>query len=194
MSILSGHLLSIIAFLPLLGALVILCLPRRFALEIRIISLAFAAATLILTIALASSFVPTGEFQFGELAPWIPALNIHYRVGIDGVSLLMVLLTAILAPAAIAVSWFEIDRRIKAFHALILLLQTGLIGTFIALDAFLFYVFWEAVLIPMYFIIGLWGSGQRVRSSIKFVIFTTLGSLMMLVGILYCSAAAGGSF
>lgn len=188
------HILSIIALMPLAGAALIVCMPSRMKLEIRVTAIAASAATLILALALASTFAGTGDFEFGMALAWVPSLGISYRVGIDGISLAMILLTTILVPAAMAASWHEIDRRIKAFYALILVLETGLIGTFMALDAFLFYVFWEAVLIPMYFIIGVWGSGNRIRSAITFVIFTAAGSLVMLVAILYCSAAAGGTF
>jgi NADH-quinone oxidoreductase subunit M len=194
MNFLNEHILTILIALPLVGAAAVACMPYRRRLEIRIVSISFAAATLILSVKLLTSFSGSGDFEFQHAFSWIPALGISYRVGVDGVSVLMILLTAILTPMAVGASWTEISRRVKEFHALILVLEAGLIGTFAALDVFLFYVFWEAVLIPMYFIIGIWGTGNRIRSSIKFVIFTSLGSVIMLVGILYYGHAAGGTF
>jgi len=192
MNFFNYHMLSILIFLPLAGALIVMCLPEKRRIEIRIISLAFSALALIIAIKLSISAKGSGYFEFEDALSWIPTLGISYRVGLDGVSLLMVLLTCILVPLAIACSWREIKRKVKAFHMLVLVLQTAMIGTFAAMDVFLFYVFWEAVLIPMYFIIGIWGSGNRIRSSIKFVIFTTLGSVIMLVAILYCQSKVGG--
>lgn len=194
MNFINAHILTALIALPILGAVAVVCMPYRRRLEIRIVSLSIAAITLLLAVKLALSFTGSGDFEFQQAYPWIPALGISYRVGVDGVSLLMILLTAILTPLAIGSSWTEVSRRVKEFHALVLVLEAALIGTFAALDAFLFYVFWEVVLIPMYFIIGIWGSGNRIRSAIKFVIFTSLGSLIMLVGILYYSHAAGGTF
>jgi NADH-quinone oxidoreductase subunit M len=194
MNFIHTHILTLTAFLPLLGAIVVSFLPQKRRMEIRITSLAFSAITLILAIKLFLNFMGTGDFEFETAASWVPALGISYRVGVDGVSILMVLLTVILIPVVIGASWKEIKQRVKAFHILVLVLETAMIGTFISLDVFLFYIFWEAVLIPMYFLIGMWGSGNKVRSAIKFVIFTTLGSVIMLVGILYCQSKAGGTF
>lgn len=194
MNFLGEHILTLLIALPIVGAAVVACMPYRRRLEIRIVSMSIAVVTLVLSIKLLASFAGSGDFEFQHSYPWIPALGISYRVGVDGVSVLMILLAAILTPLAIGGSWTEISRRVKEFHVLILVLEAGLIGTFAALDVFLFYVFWEVVLIPMYFIIGIWGSGNRIRSAIKFVIFTSLGSVIMLVGILYYSHAAGGTF
>ncbi|MBI4409169.1 MAG: NADH-quinone oxidoreductase subunit M [Gemmatimonadetes bacterium] len=127
----------------------------------------------------------SGSFQFAGQADWIPAWGVHYAVGIDGIGLLLVLLTTFLAPLTILGSFRYIDRREKAFYAMMLLLQTGILGVFVALDLFLFFVFWEVMLVPMYFIIGVWGGERRIYAAIKFFLYTALGSLLMLVAILY---------
>ena len=126
-----------------------------------------------------------GRRQFGSQAPWIPQWGIYYRVGIDGISLLLVLLTTFLFPLAILGSFRYITRREKTFYAMMLLLETGVLGVFFALDLFRFFVFWELMLVPMYFIIGVWGGERRVYAAVKFFLFTAFGSLLMLVGILY---------
>ena len=122
--------------------------------------------------------------QFLEKIPWIPDWGISYQVGIDGISLFLVLLTTFLTPLAILSSWTAITKKIKEYMVFMLLLETGMLGVFIALDLFLFYVFWEAMLIPMYFLIGIWGGARRIYAAIKFFIYTMAGSLLMLVGIL----------
>ncbi len=126
-----------------------------------------------------------GVFQFGAVMPWIPQWGIFYRVGIDGIALVLVLLTTFLMPLTILGSFNYITKREKAFYAMMLLLQTGILGAFCALDLFLFFMFWEIMLVPMYFIIGIWGGERRIYAAIKFFLYTTLGSLLMLVGILY---------
>jgi NADH-quinone oxidoreductase subunit M len=138
--------------------------------------------------------IGSGDFEFVEFASWIPSVNINYYVGIDGVSALLILLTTFIVPIAILGSWNEINKRVKMFHVLILVLEVGMIGVFTALDVFLFYVFWEVVLIPMYFMIGVWGSGKRIRAAMKFVIYTMVGSVLMLAAILFASWKTGGSF
>jgi NADH-quinone oxidoreductase subunit M len=125
--------------------------------------------------------------QFVERLPWIPAYGIQYIVGIDGISLFLVLLTTVLMPIAILASW-SIHDRIKEYLIAMLLLQTGMLGAFVALDLFLFYVFWEVMLVPMYFLIGVWGGTRRIYAALKFVIYTMAGSLLMLVAIIYLAA------
>jgi NADH-quinone oxidoreductase subunit M len=125
-----------------------------------------------------------GRFQLESAAPWIPSWGISYRVGIDGISLVMVLLTTALMPLSVLGSWRYITRRERGFYALMLTLLTGMVGVFLALDLFLFYVFFDVMLIPMYFIIGIWGGTNRLYAAIKFFIYTMGGSLLMLVGIL----------
>jgi NADH-quinone oxidoreductase subunit M len=126
-----------------------------------------------------------GSFQMTAAVPWIPEWGIYYRVGIDGISILLILLTTLIMPLAILGSFRYIAARQKTFYGMILLLQTGIIGVFVALDLFLFFVFWELMLVPMYFIIGVWGGERRVYAAIKFFLFTAVGSLLMLVAILY---------
>jgi len=188
------HLLTSIIFLPLVGMVVVSAMPSRSARAIRVVSLISSAAVLILVAKAWRVFKGSGDFELMEVVSWISSLQICYRIGIDGVALLLIGLTAVLTPVSILASWREIDRNVKTFHILILLLETGMLGVFASLDLFLFYVFWEVVLIPMYFLIGIWGTGRRVRSALKFFIYTMAGSVLMLAAILYCSSAVGGSF
>src|SRR5262249_45694573 len=118
---------------------------------------------------------------------WIPQWGIWYRLGVDGVSLFLVLLTTVLTPIVVLASWGDIEHRVKEFFVFLLVLETGMLGTLVALDLFLFYVFWEVMLVPMYFLIGVWGGPRRIYAAIKFVLFTMVGSLLMLVAILYCA-------
>ena len=188
---LSSHIISLTVFLPLAGVAAVLAIPGRWRGAIRALAFLVSLATLALASLLFARVRGTGDFEIVELASWIPALGINYHVGIDGVSALLVLMTAVLVPVSILASWREIDRGVKAFHCLVLLLETGMLGVFAALDLFLFYVFWEAVLIPMIFIIGVWGSGGRIAAAVKFVIFTMVGSVLMLVAIIYMAGATG---
>jgi NADH-quinone oxidoreductase subunit M len=136
-------------------------------------------------------FVPVAGMQFTLDVPWVAAWGIHYSVGLDGISLFMVLLTTFLVPLSILGSWTYITKRERSFYALLLVLTTGMLGVFVALDLFLFYVMWEVMLIPMYFIIGVWGGDNRIYAAIKFFIYTFLGSLLMLVAILALYFQAG---
>jgi NADH-quinone oxidoreductase subunit M len=150
------------------------------------VALAVASVEFLVSLPLWFLFNPaTAAFQFGAQAPWIPQWGIFYRVGIDGISILLLLLTTFLFPLAILGSFRYIAKREKAFYAMMLLLETGVLGVFVALDLFLFFVFWELMLVPMYFIIGIWGGERRVYAAVKFFLFTAFGSLLMLVGILY---------
>ena len=134
------------------------------------------------------------DFQFDELLRWMPNLGVGYHVGIDGISLLLVLLTTFLMPVALASAWHDIEESTKEFVIAMLVLETGMLGVFVALDLFLFFVFWEAMLIPMYFIIGVWGGANRVYAAIKFVLYTMAGSALMLVepGLYYSTAPPPG--
>src|SRR5262249_58211401 len=116
---------------------------------------------------------------------WIPSLNIHYHVALDGISLWLVMLTTFLTPLAILISWCSITKRVKEFYAFLLLLEFGLVGVFMAQDLFLFYVFWEVALIPMYFLIGIWGHDRRIYAAVKFFLYTMAGSVLMLGAIIY---------
>src|SRR2546425_5165754 len=166
---------------PAVAALAVLMAPPRVA---KHLALAASLAELALAVPLWWTFVPSGGMQFQLDAPWIPAWGIHYTVGVDGISLFMVLLTTLLVPLSVLGSYSYITTRERAYYALLLVLTSGMIGVFVALDLFLFYVMWEVMLIPMYFIIGVWGGDSRLYAAIKFFIYTMFGSLLMLVAIL----------
>src|SRR5690606_34408265 len=125
------------------------------------------------------------SFQFASTVPWIPQWGIYYRVGIDGISLFLVLLTTFVTPLAILGSFRYVQKRERAFYAMLMVLLTVVFGVFVALDLFLFFMFWEIMLVPMYFIVGIWGGERRIYAAIKFFLYTALGSLLMLVAILY---------
>jgi NADH-quinone oxidoreductase subunit M len=175
-----------------------LFVPRRSVGVLRVASLAITVATFVLSLPLYFGF--DGDiigYQFEENRPWMPTLGAAYHVGIDGISLLLVLLTTFLMPLALASAWGVIEDRLKEFMATMLILETGMLGVFVSLDLFLFYVFWEAMLIPMYFIIGVWGGPNRIYAAVKFVLYTMVGSLLMLVAILalyYQYGAATGRY
>ena len=178
-------LLSIVLFLPLFGALILLFIDRRHEDAFKYGSLVISAIDFFVSLPLYFSFDPgTGGYQFVERFPWVEDYGISYFIGIDGISLFLVLLTNLLSVLAIASSFSFIRDRVKEYYILMLFLQTGMLGVFVALDLFLFYVFWEAMLVPMYFIIGIWGGEQRIYATIKFVVYTMAGSLLMLVAIL----------
>jgi NADH-quinone oxidoreductase subunit M len=177
--------LSLLVFLPTLGALILLLIPREMTQAIFKTSLATAILTFLWSLRILWRFIPTqGEMQFTERLSWVPAYGIEYFIGIDGLSLFLVLLTTFLGPIVILASW-SITEKIKEYLFFILILETGMIGTLVALDLFLFYVFWEVMLVPMYFIIGVWGGPNRIYAAIKFVLYTMSGSLLMLVAIIY---------
>ena len=175
--------LHALIFLPLVAMAITLALPHATAK-----TFAFAASLLELLISLPLWFVfdkGNAGFQLASAVPWIPQWGIFYRVGLDGISLLLVLLTTLLIPISILGSYRYITAREKTFYAMMLLLETGVIGVFASLDLFLFFVFWEVMLVPMYFIIGIWGGERRIYAAIKFFLYTAFGSLLMLVGIVY---------
>ncbi len=175
--------LSLIIFLPLLGGLIILFIPKSSEASMRTVALIFSGASLVLGGVAAGSFHLGGGMQLQEVYHWIPSLGIDYRVGIDGLSFPLILLTAGLSVLSIIYSW-RMDLRVKEYLFLFLLLQTGMIGVFAALDFFLFYIFWELTLVPMYFLIGIWGGPRREYAAIKFFLYTLVGSLAMLLAIL----------
>src|SRR5438034_741239 len=179
-------LLTLMIFIPLLGMAVVLALPSRAHDLIRWTATAFSAPPLLLAVALLVRFQPKLEgFQFVHRAQWIPPpFNIEYFVGVDGISITMVVLTALLCFLCMIAS-FGIEKGVKGYYALFLLLETGMLGVFCALDFFLFFVFWELMLLPMYFLIGIWGGPRREYAAIKFFLYTLLGSVLMLVTILY---------
>jgi NADH-quinone oxidoreductase subunit M len=179
------HLLSIVLFTPLAGLAVLLCLPARNHNLIRVWANLVGAAGFLISIPLVTRFrAATPGFQFEERADWIPSLGAHYHLGMDGISLLLVMLTTLVGFLAVLSSWRAIDDRVKGYYAMFMLLQTGMLGVFLSLDFFLFYIFWELVLVPMYFIIGIWGGPRKLYAAIKFFLYTLAGSVLMLLGIL----------
>ncbi|MBI2538299.1 MAG: NADH-quinone oxidoreductase subunit M [Deltaproteobacteria bacterium] len=176
--------LSYMTFFPLAGMIVVLLLPSKSHNLIRWVSALFTVPPLLLGVWLYGNFDRINPgLQFVERVPWIPAYNIDYFVGVDGISISMVLLTALLSFLCIFASW-GIDKGVKGYFALFLLLDTGMMGVFIALDFFLFYIFWELMLLPMYFLIGIWGGPRREYAAIKFFLYTLFGSVLMLLAIL----------
>src|SRR3954453_8679506 len=174
--------LHALVLLPLAGVVPVLLGDERSA---KRMALAVTTLELLLSVGLWWAFAPTeGGMQLVSSAPWIPRWGISYRVGIDGISLVMVLLTTVMMPLSVLASWSSITRRERAFYALMLTLLTGMVGVFLALDLFVFYIFFEVMLIPMYFIIGIWGGANRLYAAIKFFIYTMAGSLLMLVAII----------
>ena len=185
MSALGFPILSWIVFLPLAGAVLVAVWSRREPAALRGIALVFSTAAFVLSLVLYVAFrSEVGTMQFTETLSWIPAFGIDYRLGVDGISLLMVVLTTLLTPLAVLSSWREIQNRVKEFYVAILLLETAMLGVFVALDFFLFYVFWEAMLIPMALMIGIWGGERRIYAAVKFFVYTMAGSVLMLVALL----------
>jgi NADH-quinone oxidoreductase subunit M len=188
MEFLNEHLLSILIFLPLAGAFFLFLFVGKTAEEaIRKITFVVMLAGFALSLKLYFDYdASSGQtMQFLETAPWLPEYGIEYKIGLDGMSLLLFLLTTFLGPIVILSSWRSVDTRVKEYHICMLLLQTAMLGAFAALNLFLFYIFWEAMLIPMYFIIGVWGGPRRIYAAVKFFLYTLMGSLLMLVAILY---------
>lgn len=196
---LTEYILTITIFLPLLGGLALLLVDKGSVNTIKMVGFGATAVTFVVSLYLYFAFDPMATgFQFQHNVVWIENLAISYAVGIDGMSLLLILLTTFLTPLALLGTWNSITHRIKEYMVMMLLLEVGMIGVFASLDLFLFYVFWEAMLIPMYFIIGIWGGQERVYAAIKFFLFTLFGSLLMLVAILALAYSAstvpGGQF
>jgi len=179
-----NHYLSWVLFTPLIGAAVLLLIPTSQKNLIRILANVFALAAFAVSLPLALNFHKDAGFQFTERADWIPSLGARYAIGIDGISLLLVMLTTVIGAIAILSSWRAIDTRVKEYYVMFLLQQTGIIGVFVSMDFFLFFVFWEAVLVPMYFIIGVWGGPRKLYAAIKFFLYTLAGGALMLLGIL----------
>ncbi|MGI6637911.1 MAG: NADH-quinone oxidoreductase subunit M [Desulfobulbus sp.] len=187
-------LLSVLIFFPVLGGLSLLFLERK-AETVRLVALVVSLFELLFVLPIFFLFDKgTHQMQFREQHDWISALNINYALGIDGISVLFVLLTALITVLCVLVSWESIQEKAKEFYMALLVLEGAMIGVFCALDFFLFYVFWEAMLIPMFLIIGVWGGPNRLYATIKFFLYTLVGSLLMLVGIILLYLAAGRSF
>lgn len=180
-----SHILSLQIFLPLIGALAILLLPKLSDCGARIVALATSIVVFFLSLVMMANY-KTGEagFQFVERFQWFPALGLDYHVGVDGISVYFVLLSTFLTVVCLLSCWYSVEKRVKEYMVAFLVLETFMVGTFCALDAILFYVFFEGVLIPMFIIIGVWGGGRRVYAAFKFFLYTLLGSVLMLVALL----------
>jgi NADH-quinone oxidoreductase subunit M len=178
------HILSIVLFTPLVGLLVLMFLPSSNPRAIKLWANVVTFAGFLVSLPLVFNFDHTKDYQFEEKAQWIPSLGATYHIGIDGLGLLLVMLTTVIGFLAILSSWNAIQDRLKEYYAFFLILQTGMLGVFMALDFLLFFVFWETVLVPMYFIIGIWGGPRRGYAAIKFMIYTLIGSVLMFLGIL----------
>ncbi len=187
---LNDHILSIILFTPLVGAFVLLFIPKENKNAIRWVANIFALAGLAVSIPLLPMFwavkdQPGFKFIEGAANTWIPSIGAGYYLGIDGISFLLIILTTLLGWISILSSWEAIQDRVKEYYIWFLLLQTGMLGVFMALDMFLFFVFWEAMLVPMYLLIGIWGGPRKLYAAIKFFLYTLFGSVLMLLGILF---------
>ena len=185
-----NHILSIILFTPLVGALLLLFVPRENKKAVKWIANIFALAGLLVSLPLvpwfwAERFQPGFKFIEGAASNWIPSIGAGYYLGIDGISFLLIMLTTLLGWISILSSWSAVEERTKEYYAWFLVLQTGMLGVFMALDFFLFFVFWEAMLVPMYLLIGIWGGPRKLYAAIKFFLYTLLGSVLMLLGILF---------
>jgi len=185
-----NHILSIILFTPLVGALFLLFVPKENKDAIRWIANIFALAGLLVSLPLVpwfweQRFEPGFKFMEGAAGNWIPSIGAGYVLGIDGISFLLIMLTTLLGWISILSSWTAIENRVKEYYIWFLFLQTGMLGVFMALDFFLFFVFWEAMLVPMYLLIGIWGGPRKLYAAIKFFLYTLAGSVLMLLGILF---------
>jgi NADH-quinone oxidoreductase subunit M len=190
------HILSLIAYLPALSAVVLLFIPRGYERGMKAFAFLSSLFTFAFSLHLFYYFDRSrGAMQFEESLPWIntAAFSINHHLGVDGISLFLVILTTFLVPIAILCSWESIQHRVKAYLICLLALETGIIGVFCALDMMLFYIFWEVMLIPMYFLIGIWGGERKIYATVKFILYTMSGSLLMLVAIIYLFFANGGT-
>ena len=187
----ASSLLTLLVFAPVAGAVVVALMPRGAVRAQKVAALAVTTLVFAASLLLLRGFDTVPGMQFEASRSWLPSWGISYHVGIDGLSLWLVILTTFLTPLALLGSWSSIDRRVKEFNVFMLLLEAGMLGVFVALDLFLFYIFWEAMLIPMYFLIGIWGHERRIYAAIKFFLYTMAGSVLMLVAFLVLYRAAG---
>ncbi len=184
--------LSTLIWTPIIGGLLVLMAGEKWA---RMSALFFSVLTFILSIPLYTQFdVSTAAMQFGELKSWIPSFNIFYQLGVDGISMPLIILTTFTTVLVVLSAWEVIKKKPEQYMAAFLIMEGVMIGVFAALDAVLFYIFWEAMLIPMFLIIGIWGGPRRVYATIKFFLYTFLGSVLMLIALIYMSIKADGSF
>jgi NADH-quinone oxidoreductase subunit M len=191
MNTLDQSILTLVTFIPAAGAVLLLFAPRRDR-EIRYFALLVSFLTFVLSLHLPVHFQrDLSGFQFEMNVSWIPTPNIHYHMGVDGISIWLIVLTTFLTPLCVLISWKSIHERVKEFFILLLVLETGLIGVFVSLDLFLFYFFWEATLVPMALLIGMYGHGRRVYAAVKFFLYTMVASVFMLAAILWLYAKTG---
>ena len=187
-----SSLLTTLTFLPAVGATALFLLQRDDAVWARRLALTISLAEFALSLLLPFGFQSgTSDYQFVEFRAWMQSPAINYHLGVDGISLFLVLLTTFLTPLAVLASWKGITERVRGFFVMLLVLETGMIGVFLALDLFLFFLFWEVMLVPMYFLIGIWGHERRVYAAVKFVLYTMAGSILMLVAILWLYRLTG---
>ena len=191
MRTLNAYISTIVTFLPFVGALFLMLFPRRDR-DIRVFALIISLLTFV-----ASLHLPVylhrnqAGFQFEQSVQWISSPNIYYHIGVDGISVWLVVLTTFLTPLCVLISWKSIHDRVKEFFILLLILETALIGVFVSLDLFLFYFFWEATLIPMALLIGIYGHERRVYAAVKFFLYTMIASMFMLAAIIWLYARTG---
>ncbi len=186
----SEHLLSLMTFFPILGMFIVLLLPRNAGGLLKSVALVVSLITFVISLPLALDpvFKTSAGMHYTEFAEWISVgkyFTMNYSLGVDGISLWLVMLTTFIMPIAILSTWQAVTKHVKAYMAMMLLLETAMLGAFVSLDLFLFYIFWELMLIPMYFMIGIWGGANRIYAAVKFFIYTAVGSLLMLVAILF---------
>src|SRR5215813_5662879 len=188
---LGSMILTLVTFIPLAGAALLLFVPNRQR-DIRVFSLVISLLAFVLSLHLPVHLQRAqAGFQYEVNIPWIPTPNIHYHMGVDGISMWLVVLTTFLTPLCVLISWKSIHERVKEFFILLLILETALIGVFVSLDLFLFYFFWESTLIPMALLIGMYGHGRRVYAAVKFFLYTMIASVFMLAAILWLYARTG---
>jgi len=191
-----GYILSLVTYLPAVIAAVIILMPKGFDRAAKWVAFLGSCAIFVLSLHLVYHFDGSkGGMQFEESCEWIrtASFSINHHLGIDGISLFLVILTTFLTPLAILSSWQSVNKRVKSYLLCLLTLETGMIGVFCALDLVLFYIFWEVMLIPMYFLIGVWGGERRIYAAVKFILYTMVGSLLMLLAIIYLYFAQGGT-
>ncbi|HEV2297211.1 MAG TPA: NADH-quinone oxidoreductase subunit M [Candidatus Acidoferrales bacterium] len=190
----ASYILSVLTFFPLLGMFALLLLKGDDHIWIRRLALVTSVVEFLLSLFLLRAFDSGAVgYQLQEYYDWIPGLHIHYHMGVDGISLFLIILTTFLTPLAVLCSWNSIHEHVKEFFAMLLVLEMGMVGVFCALDLFLFFLFWEVMLIPMYFLIGIWGHGRKIYAALKFILYTMLGSILMLVAILWLYRLSGAT-
>ncbi|MDD2853053.1 MAG: NADH-quinone oxidoreductase subunit M [Desulfuromonadaceae bacterium] len=182
-----SNVLSLTTFLPILGVLLLLFIPKDSKGVLRNVTLAVTVVTFLVSLIILTGFQANAEFQFAENVPWIAAgpFIMRYNIAVDGISLWLVILTTFIMPIAVLSTYTAVEEKVKEYMICLLLLETGMLGAFISLDLFLFYIFWEVMLIPMYFMIGIWGGKNKIYAAVKFFIYTMVGSLLMLVALIF---------